>query len=254
MATLAEKLFDHGIRLRSYAEGSSKVICPRCSHNRTKRDDPCLSVSVNGEGALWKCHHCDWRGGVNEGEDQRRHGKRRHGRRERVSPEKPKRALGAITPAALAWLANRGISEAIARRRRVGFAASVWFPALNAKDDAIAFTYWRDGEHVNTKFRALSAKAFTQEQGAEATFYGLADLTDSKTVIIVEGECDKLACDEAGLENVLSVPNGAQATKGTELDPDAAAFAYLVNAGEDLARFERIVLAVDNDEKGRALE
>lgn len=43
-------------------------------------------------------------------------------------------------------------------------------------------------------------------KGAEKVFYGLDDIADSKTVIIVEGEMDKLAMEEAGYLNCVSVP------------------------------------------------
>lgn len=43
-------------------------------------------------------------------------------------------------------------------------------------------------------------------KGAEKVFYGLDDIANSKTVIIVEGEMDKLAMEEAGYLNCVSVP------------------------------------------------
>lgn len=41
------------------------------------------------------------------------------------------------------------------------------------------------------------------------TFYGLDDISDKEEIIIVEGEMDKLALEEAGFLNVASVPEGA---------------------------------------------
>ena len=74
-----------------------------------------------------------------------------------------------------------------------------------------------------------------------------------EALIVVEGECDKLALEEAGYRNVGSVPNGAQGN-GQATAEDSAAFAYLTGCAGALARAERIILAVDNDEKGRILE
>jgi twinkle protein len=153
----------------------------------------------------------------------------------------------------LRWLAARGIGEKVARRNRVG-SARAYVPALKREADCIAFPFFRSGELVNIKFRALDEKAFTQVKGAEKILYGLDDIADSKTAIIVEGECDKMALEEAGLSNVASVPDGAPAkVKAGDPDPDDAKFSYLVNCGEYLDRLDRIILAVDDDNPGHAL-
>lgn len=55
------------------------------------------------------------------------------------------------------------------------------------------------------------------------------------------------------MRNTVSVPNGAQ-TGGNELPDDGAAFAYLASGVDPLDRAERIILAGDNDERGRVLE
>jgi twinkle protein len=120
--------------------------------------------------------------------------------------------------------------------------------------NCIAFPYFRDGELVNIKFRALDQKAFAQVRGAERILYGLDDIADVKSAIIVEGELDKLALEEAGIRNVVSVPDGApKAVKAGEPDPDDAKFSYIPACAEYLERLDRIILAVDNDEPGLAL-
>ena len=163
------------------------------------------------------------------------------------------KAPGDLSPAVLRWLTDRGISETTARRNRIG-SARAYIPALGREADCIAFPYFRGGELVNIKFRALEQKAFTQVKGAEKILYGLDDIADSKTAIIVEGERDKLALEEAGLRNVVSVPNGAPAkVKAGDPDPDDAKFSYLANCADDLDRLDRIILAVDNDAPGHAL-
>jgi twinkle protein len=58
MAALVELLLEQGIRLRSYGEGDRKTLCPKCSHTRKDRRDPCLSVRIDSYSALWNCHHC----------------------------------------------------------------------------------------------------------------------------------------------------------------------------------------------------
>jgi twinkle protein len=252
MNTLTEKLLEHGIRLRNYTAGSYKITCPRCSHGRRNKTEPCLSTTVDasGDGAVWHCHHCSWTGGVNvrEREDQAYRPPRR------PTPVKPSRALDSVTPEILAWFADRGISETVVRRNRIG-AAKTWLPGVGAEIDCIAFPYYLDGELVNVKFRALASKAFSQVKGAEKILYGLDDIADTKMAIIVEGECDKLALEEAGLLNVISVPDGApKSVKEGEPDPADRKFEFLAKCAEQLERLERIVLAVDADGPGQALE
>jgi twinkle protein len=248
MTTLAERLLEHGIRPRSYAPGNHKELCPQCSHTRKNKSDPCLSLTIEDDGAVWDCKNgCGFRGSVKERDAAR---PRQRSARP-AAPIRPKAGGGKLTPAVLAWLAGRGISEAVARRNRIG-SARVYMPALKAEVDCVAFPYFRDGQTINIKFRALAEKAFTQVKGAEAILYGLDDIADSKTIIQVEGEADKLACEVAGFLNVVSVPNGAQ-TGGNAAD-DSAAFAWLTTCAAYLDRAERIILAGDSDERGRALE
>jgi twinkle protein len=211
--------------------------------------DPCLSVTIDAdrESAVWNCHHCGWAGGVRERDTVP---KGDHARRRRRPSEAPR----APTPAVIRWLAARGISETVARRNRIGYARH-YIPKLDAQVDCIAFPYFCDGELINVKYRALDDKAFTQEKDAEQIFYGLDDLAaDETTVIIVEGEPDKLAFEEAGYINVISVPDGAPERLRDEPREDDPKFGYLANSGERLEPADKIILAVDADANGRILE
>lgn len=177
------------------------------------------------------------------------------------------------TPAAYTWFAARGISKETVDRNGV-----------RMEGEWIAFPYRRVGEIVNIKYRARG-KRFRQVAGAEKIFYGLDDIKDADTAIIVEGEPDKLALEEAGYRNVISCPDGAPAqfrweggdracethqsiTEATvkvcpgcgaqriddlpEPDQDKK-FTYLWNCRRELDG-KRIVLAVDGDGPGRILE
>lgn len=248
MATLAEKLLEHGIRSRSYAEGNYKLTCPRCSSRRSKPNDPCLSLTIDADGAVWKCHNCDWADGVKDRDEMPPARRRRP-----AVPARPKSEPREPGTAALAWFAARGISEATVRRNRVG-TMRAWIPALGAEVDCIAFPYRRNAELVNVKYRALASKDFAQVKGAEKILFGLDDIADAKEAIIVEGECDKLAIEEAGFRNVVSVPDGAPAkVKAGEPAADDSKFDYLANCASHLDRLERIILAVDADGPGCAL-
>jgi twinkle protein len=242
---LAERLLEQGIRPKRYSDGDQKLLCPKCSHTRKDRKDPCLSLTIDGEGAVWNCHNCGWGGGARPEEPAPRS--------PRPKPTRPSRAPGSATDGVLKWLADRGIGEETARRNRIG-AERRFIPKLQAEVDCIAFPYFRGGEIINVKFRPLNAKAFAQVKDAEQILFGLDDIADVDTAIIVEGECDKLALDEAGLRNSVSVPDGAP-NEVKEGDPDPAdrKFAFLRNCADYLSRLKRIIIAVDEDGPGQAL-
>jgi twinkle protein len=245
--SLIERLLVYGIRLKSYAAGTRKITCPKCSHTRRNKADPCLSVTIDGVAATWHCHHCGWSGGVRERDPVPKGDRRRPRRRPSENP-------GALTPQVLRWLAERGISEAVARRNRLGWARH-YIAKLGGQVDCIAFPYYRDGELINVKYRALSEKAFAQEKDAEQLFYGIDDLApNDEDLIIVEGEPDKLALEEAGYRKVWSVPDGAPQRLRDEPGEDDPKFGYLANDAERLEPLARIILAVDSDAKGRVLE
>ena len=169
---------------------------------------------------------------------------------ERVGP-------GALTDNAKQWadwLISRGISLEVAERNGVA-AQRVFSPAAGEHVNALVFPYMRDGELVNIKYRG-SDKSFWQIKGAEKIMFGLDDIAGSSEIVIVEGEMDKLALEQAGIKNVVSVPDGAP---GKVRDGDLPApeedrkFEYLWNCRAALDPVSRIVIAVDSDGPGQAL-
>jgi twinkle protein len=199
--TLAERLLKFSIRLDRYTPGDHKLTCPKCSHARKHKHDPCLSVTVDddAEHAVWNCFHCGWKGTTHELDVEERKAEREAEERKRwarTPPKRPARTPGLVTPEVLRWFAGRGISEAVVRRNRIG-SARHWIPELKGEVDCIAFPYLRNGELINIKYRALSQKAFAQEKDAEQILYGLDDIAQSEEAIIVEGEVDKLSLEMA---------------------------------------------------------
>ena len=105
-----------------------------------------------------------------------------------------------------------------------------------------AFNYWLNGELINIKFRGPK-KSFKLVSGAEKIFYNLDQIRTEKECIIVEGEFDALSFGEAGLDNVVSVPNGFTAQGNVNLD-------YLDDYYDYFENKDKIYIAVDNDEAG----
>src|SRR4029077_20177531 len=100
MTSLAERLLEKGIRPQKHRDGNHKLLCPKCSHTRRNRKDPCLSLTIDRSGAGWKCHHCGWSGGVVERDSAKL---LRWARL--AAPIKPSRSPGEPPPAVFAWLA-----------------------------------------------------------------------------------------------------------------------------------------------------
>jgi len=63
MISAGDILRENGIVAKTTAIGEFYVTCPRCSYNRKKKTDKCLSVKIDDKGVRWNCHHCDWQGG-----------------------------------------------------------------------------------------------------------------------------------------------------------------------------------------------
>jgi len=233
-------LEDFHIDLNGQTGVEVQTTCPQCSQTRKKTKARCLSVNTH-EG-VWLCHHCGWCGSLKSGEESRSKPPKRI-----VKPqfEKP----SGVPPVVRDWFAQRGIPENTVARHNIAL-QTAYFPQLEEEVLCLAFPYMRKGEAVNIKFRALQEKAFRQVKDAEKILYGLDDLTETWAVI-VEGECDKLALDVAGIRNAVSVPDGAPPA-GSK--PSEAKFEYLVNCAAQLDPLTKIVLAVDNDPPGKMLE
>lgn len=236
--TMIDALADHGIRPKDFRPGDHKIRCPECSDKRKNKNEPCLSLTIKDDGAVWKCHNCEWSGGVRSGD---RPAYRTEPRRE---PVRITRSPDDLPADAIAWFAAR---EDTLRFADVGWSQprnSVVFPVRKPGDDAM----------VNAKFRRLPKDGFSQIKDGEKLYWLLdkLDVNKGRDLYIVEGEIDALSLIEAGIPNVLSVPDGAPKTVG-EGDKHATKFSFVPACEEWVAPFERIIIATDSDEPGRAL-
>lgn len=230
-----------GIELGRATGGEIYTTCPECSPKRKKKNAKCLSVNVDKQ--VWCCHHCGFRGKLN---DYVERGEYKHWhkpvyKRPEVQPATTMQAN------ALEWLSGRGIGSETAKRNQL-YTGKVWMPQVEDFVGAIAFPYFRNGELINIKWRDRQ-KNFRLEAGAERILYGIDDIADASTVIWVEGEMDKLSVEECGLLNCVSVPNGAPAVNAKNY---SAHFSWFEDIA-DLLLSKKHIIAVDNDEPGRKL-
>jgi twinkle protein len=229
---------DFGIDLVGRDGVEVPTLCPRCSHTRKKAKARCLSVNtVDG---VWNCHHCGWAGSLKQGEQ--------HKARFVIKPSY--RPHNDMASELTHFFTSRGIALDLVRRMGIGMEMA-YLPQLEDEVPCIAFPYYRRGEVVNVKYRAITKKAFRQIAHAEKVLFNLDALAGQREAIFVEGELDALAIMEAGVSTVVSVPDGAPAAVSKSSDRK---FDYLVNCELELAELTKITLAVDNDPAGKTLE
>lgn len=157
--------------------------------------------------------------------------------------EKPVPRLEKLNPDTIAYFESRGISNNTLLRFNISETVE-WMPKAKAETRCICFNYYRDEDLVNIKYRAKD-KDFKLSKNSELIFYNLDSIKDETTAVIVEGEIDCLSLHEAGIYNVISVPNGAAV--GT------LQLKYLDNCWSAFEGKDKIILFTDNDTPGNLL-
>ena len=226
---------DYGIRgLDSRKGGQQKVLCPQCSHTRTKHpDDKCLSVNVD-EGT-WYCHHCEWNGGLSKDKKQKW---------ESPPPPEPIRfKSGNMSAGLVDYFKSRCISEDVLNQEKISL-VNVY------GKDWIAFPFVMNDEIVNVKYRGLESKEFRQTKNGYKCFYRIDAIKNFTHAIITEGEIDALSFVQIGINNVVSVPEGGINPEAKNI---AAKMQYVDNCIELFDNIESIYIAVDSDAVGRRL-
>jgi twinkle protein len=220
-------------------QGEVRHICHNCSGDRKKPNEKCLAI--NAETGAYLCHHCGDSGIINQ--------YKTYEKKKDIEYSKPVMTNSTgLSDEMLEWFKSRGISQKILIKNKIT-QKKEYMPQVSENRNVICFNYFRDGELVNVKYRDAE-KNFKQHKDAEKIFYGLDDIQDHKEVYIVEGEMDKLSLNEIGIENCLSVPDGAP-NPGTKNYDNK--FSYLDNCWEYFKDIEKVYICSDNDVNGRVL-
>ncbi|KAJ0791443.1 putative DNA helicase [Helianthus annuus] len=252
---LKSKLKEIGIVCGHLGPGQTNhLLCPMCKGGKSSEKSLALLIAEDCNAAVWNCFRakCGWAGSTRGSADV----KSSYNRMNKITPKvKNIRRITAqelkLEPLCrdlLEYFAERMISEETLRRNSV-------MQRLYMNQIVIAFTYKRKGELINCKYRGLP-KTFSQEADTEKILYGLDDIEGASDVIIVEGEMDKLAMEEAGFRNCVSVPDGAPpqvSSKDLPSQEQDIKYQYLWNCREYLEKASRIILATDGDAPGQAL-
>jgi twinkle protein len=145
---------------------------------------------------------------------------------------------------AINYFGLRGITPETLQAMKVT-GCNTYFTNSKANLDAICFNYYKDGELVNIKYRAVEKKDFMLSKDAELIFFNIDSLKNAKSCVIVEGEIDALTVVQCGFKAVISVPNGAQIKGNCE---------YLDGYIDIFQRMEKVYIYTDNDESGVGLK
>jgi len=215
--------------------GKTQGICPTCSHTRKPENRKAKCASYDWERGLGTCHNCNT--------SFQLHTYKRKGNSEKVYI-RPKQSLAPnMSEKVEGWFKDRGISSASLRDLNVT-TGEEYMPQTGKSENTIQFNYYMGDQLINVKYRD-GRKNFKLYKGAEKIFYNINSIVGYDACVIVEGEMDVLAMHEAGVKNVISVPNGAT-LNSNNLD-------YLDNCIDYFDDKEKIILAVDADEPGQAL-
>jgi len=226
----------------SLEEGKAQGICPLCSSDRQPKNEKAKCASYDWERGLGTCHNCDT--------SFQLHTYQRKGASEKVYIRPTPIYIPEVTDVVkmdkkiVKWFETRGISASTLIDLRVS-EGSEWMPQTSKEENTIQFNYYMGDQLINVKYRD-GRKNFKLYKGAEKVFYNINSIVGYDHCIITEGEMDVLALHEAGVKNVISVPNGAT-LNSNNLD-------YLDNCIDYLEDKVKIVLAVDTDEAGQALK
>ena len=218
-------------------EGKKQGICPTCSPDRKPKNQKAKCASYDWDRGLGTCHNCNT--------SFQLHTYKRKGASEKVyvRPETPN-AIRAVSTKVEDWFKTRGISQESLKDLRISEGPE-YMPQTGKTENVIKFNYFMGDQLINVKYRD-GRKNFKLYKGAEKVFYNINSIIGFDYCVIVEGEMDVLALHEAGITNAISVPNGAT-LNSNNLD-------YLDNCIDYFEDKEKIILAVDSDEAGQALQ
>ncbi len=217
-------------------EGKKQGICPLCSHDRKPKNQKAKCASYDWDRGLGTCHNCNT--------SFQLHTYQRKGASEKVYVRPAEVVHKPPASKVVEWFKTRGISQQTLTDLKIGEGPE-YMPQTGKTENVIKFNYFMGDQLINVKYRD-GRKNFKLYKGAEKVFYNINSIIGYEYCVIVEGEMDVLALHEAGITNAISVPNGAT-LNSNNLDYLDACIDYF----EDK---EKIILAVDTDEAGIALQ
>lgn len=216
-----------------FKDRAKNDVCPFCSADRKKKTDKC--VSLHWDTGFFNCNHCGEKGQLHTF-------KRKENVKQYAKPVLNK-VLADYSDKFINYVTNVRSIDINALKRLKVRESKEWMPQTKKEENCICFDYYFKDELINVKYRD-GKKNFKLFKDAEKIFYNLDNIATEDTCIIVEGEFDVLSYATAGVNNVVSVPNGFNLKGELNLD-------YIDNYYNYFESKETIFIAVDNDEAGQ---
>ena len=205
------------------SNGEERQVCPECSEYRKKKTDKCFAW--NNKREMGYCHNCNASFYVYNPSE----------RQSFIAPAWENKTE--LTDKAVKYFTGRMISQTTLNKMKI-YSDVTFMPQHNQNVEVICFPFFFQEKLINIKYRG-ALKSFKLFSGAELIFYNQDALLEGDDIIIVEGEIDALSFIECGIDNVVSVPNGAN----VKLE-------YMDNYHQLFDNKKRIYIGVDQDTKG----
>jgi len=251
----------HSIRnvALNLGDGQHKATCPFCSHHRKKRDQKTLSLKIHDGVIMYYCWHCGEDGGVKFNDENKFFMKKKiHEEEKVVSINKNVAEKWSEVDeynGSMQYLSSRGISKETADKAGVKF-TNHYIGSVKKEMPCLVFPYENNNGIYNfAKIRSFPDKGFSSFGKAEK-FYNADKLEKDEDIIICEGEMDCLSFMEVGYTNCISIPHGAvMKVVDGKIDPrEDSKFKFIWNSKEQLDNCKKIIIAMDNDQAGQAME
>ena len=236
---------DLGIKVKNTSSGVHATTCPKCSPTRKNKSSTCLSHNNEEGNRWWRCNHCEWSGNLEV-----------HEKMQEVYKEANYKKVEVFSPTIRQFFTDRGINPQTAIDNGV-------YQVTKHNNLVIGFPFYKGYTLCNVKFRNPTYKKgddgvkhwqIGRSKGSEAVLMGLNKVEFSneeyrKTlnkIVITEGETDYLSFKQAGINNVVSVPEGSKQDPADYMSDD-----WSKNI---LKYIDVFIIAVDNDSAGKELQ
>jgi len=245
---------------RETDRGERYMICPICSSSRKPEHRNEEKLAVNIREMKWRCNHCQEGGLLHTNKELS----------DRIKPLNYLPSQKRLTERIYTWFLRRGITKGTVDYFRLKRAYKKILQ-IHTKDpndpnrgkwimkDCIAFPIIESGRLINIQYRD-SNKNFSMEPGAEKVCFNIDAVRKKPArIIITEGYIDCMSYHEAGLIEVVSVPNGTTITV-REKEVFASTGKMMVERSLNLSFIDlhidyfqnakEIILATDDDPAG----
>ena len=250
---------DVPMHAKSDGSGERYLICPICSSSRKPEHRSELKFAVNIQENAWRCNHCQEGGYLHLDKDIE----------DRVKPLMHRPVTKDVSEGIYTYFNSRKISRTTVDFFRVKEASRKILQIHNKNDalrgtwvtrSCISFPLINDGKLINVQYRDQD-KNFSMESKAEKILFNVDSIKrkDVKRAVITEGYIDCMSYHEAGMREVVSVPNGSTISKremeefkatGKLVHEKPMNLTYLDPHIDEFDKMNEVIIATDDDAAG----